>query len=124
MMKKTTLTATLTGALLLATAIGAQAQKKEEQKAWGSWQLVSNVNNPGTVNVQFYTAEGMLMHEEAVEGRRLNPARRKVCRRLDGALAAAYRSWTGNGTAPAEGTSLLARRSKTKAGTCTASVRE
>lgn len=123
-MKKLTLTATLTGVLLLATATGAQAQKKEEQKAWGSWQLVSNVNHPGKVNVQFYTAEGVLMHEEAIEGRPLNPARRKVCRRLDGALAAAYQAWTVDKTAPAEGASLLARRTKAKAANCTTSARE
>lgn len=123
-MKKLTLTAAVTGALLLAAATGAQAQKKEEGKSWGSWQLVSNVTNPGSVNVQFYNTEGVLMYEERIEGRRLNPARRKVCRRLDNALAVAYHSWTGEKTSKMEAKNLLARRSKSKAGTCTASARD
>lgn len=124
MMKKLTLIATLTGALLLSAATGAQAQKKEEQRAWGSWQLVSNMNNPMNVHVQFYNAEGVLMYEEALEGQRLNLARRKVCRRLDDALAAAYHAWTGDKTGTMEAKNLLARRAKPKAGSCTASARE
>lgn len=123
-MKKLTLTAAVTGALLLAAATGAQAQKKEEVQSRGSWQLVSNVTNPRSTTVQFYNTEGVLMYEERIEGRRLNPARRKVCCRLDNALAVAYHSWTGEKTNTMEAKNLLARRSKSKAGTCTASARD
>lgn len=123
-MKKLTITAITTGALLLATGMDALAQEKDGPSGWGSWQLVSNVSNPKTVNVQFYNAAGVLMYEEKVEGRRLNPARRKVCRQLDEALATAYLSWSKNQIATLGGKNLLARRSRGKTGSCTAATPE
>lgn len=121
-MKKLTMTALATVALLLTTTSEIRAQEKEAGTTPGSWQLVSTVAQPKTVNVQFYNAGGVLMYEERIEGRKLNTARRKVCRRLDAALATAYHAWTKNETASMEGRNLLARRSKGKGGSCTASA--
>lgn len=121
-MKKLTMTALATGALLLATSSQSHAQEKWAGTTPGSWQLVSNVAQPRTVTVQFYNAGGVLMYEERIEGRRLNTARPKVCRRLDAALATAYHAWTKNETASMEGRNLLARRSKAKGSSCTATA--
>lgn len=121
-MKKLTMTALATGALLLAATTQSYAQEKWVAPTPGFWQLVSNVAQPRTLTVQFYNTAGVLMHQERVEGRRLNTARPKVCRRLDAALATAYHAWTKNETASIEGRNLLARRSKTKESSCAATT--
>lgn len=118
-MKKLTITAMATGAFFLLTSSQSVAQSKARPSAWGSWQLVSNVATPRSASVQFYNSEGVLMYEERVEGRRLNPARRKVCRQLDDALAVAYQSWKEDKTAALDGKNILARRSKAKTAACT-----
>lgn len=121
-MKKLTITALATGAFFLVASTDTAAQDKAAGRNWGHWQLVSNVSTPRSATVQFYNSDGVLMHEEAVEGRKINIARRKVCRRLDDALSLAYQSWATNKAMAMDGKTLLTRRSKVKGSSCTATA--
>ncbi len=55
----------------------------------GFWEIVSNIARPLEATVQFYDGQRHLIHEERVVGVKLDPAKRKIRRRLDRELQAA-----------------------------------
>lgn len=123
-MKKLTFTALSTCALLLVAATDTKAQKKTDPPDVGHWQVVSNIHNKKAANVQFYNNDGMLMYEEKIHGKKLNPARKKVAHDLNSALVEAHATWMKDQYAVVNQKDLFTKRLKPKNPARFASVRQ
>lgn len=123
-MKKHTHTIVLAGASLLLSTIEAAAQKKALPPDCGTWQLVSNVRTPKSVSLQFYNNDGILMYEEVLEGRRLNPDRKKVAAQLNNTLVEAHQTWMKDRYATLGQKDLFSKRLKPKNGARFASANQ
>ena len=87
----------------------ALGQKKNKTVENGFWQIVSNVQQPRLMTIQFYTNERQLIYEEILTNVRLKISKKSVRRKLDGTLREAYEFWIVNQARPAAN-DLLAKR--------------
>ena len=89
---------TVLSLIMVCVATSLKAQVRDTPFAGCTWQLVSNIHEPSKVTVQFYTGDGVLMHEETLYNKKLNISKRKTVRRLNEALRQVYHSWVINRT--------------------------
>jgi hypothetical protein len=83
------------------TAISATTHSQEPKPVipkWhsekGYWVLESNINEPLTHTVRFYTNENILVYKEEISGVRLDPSRRKIKMKLKNVLETAIEAWS------------------------------
>ena len=67
--------------------------KKEAMPEEGYWVIENNVKTPKHSIVYFYNRSGVMMYKQAVEGKKLNVARRKVVRQLNAVLFQSLTAW-------------------------------
>ncbi|WP_205513446.1 hypothetical protein [Longitalea arenae] len=94
-MKKHFFTALLAG-LLGHIALPAQ-DKKPVPPAWASdkgwWVVQSNIHTPKQNIVYYYNNEGVLVYKVKVEGKRLDPAKKRIRMQLKQVLEASVLAW-------------------------------
>jgi hypothetical protein len=83
------------------TAIAFPTHSQESKPAipkWhsekGYWVLESNINEPLTHTVRFFTNENILVYKEEVRGIRLDPSRRRIKMKLKNVLETAIEAWS------------------------------
>jgi hypothetical protein len=89
----------IAGLTLAATNSFAQQSHKRLPKyisERGYWVIEGNVHNPRMHTIWFYNNDNELVYKEAVNGVRLNPARRKVRMKLKQALETSITAWERN----------------------------
>ena len=101
------------GAILIAGILAFQpqacAQKKNNADENGFWQIVSNLNDPHQLTVQFYTKDRQLIYEEILQDVRLNLTKKNIRRKLNRTLKEAFEFWAVNRTMPVAN-DLVAKR--------------
>jgi hypothetical protein len=82
---------TLIVALLLVVGAGVFAAVPAPEK--GYWELITMETGAARTTVKFFDLQNHLIYEEHLEGVRLDPGKRKVCKMLNRSLQAALAAW-------------------------------
>ncbi|WP_207511190.1 hypothetical protein [Longitalea luteola] len=94
-MKKQSLVTLLAG-LLIQAMLFAQ-DKKQAPPPWASdkgwWMVESNIHTPKQNTVYFFNNDGVLVYKERVEGKRIDPAKKRTRMHLKRALEASLLAW-------------------------------
>ena len=78
---------------ILSLAAAAQKKSKPCMPADGFWVVESNVNDPRSSTVYFYSSSQVLVNQQEIQGKRVNIKRRKTAEKLNALLHQSLIAW-------------------------------
>jgi hypothetical protein len=82
---------------VMSVIASAQSQRKTPWASdKGYWVTESNLNEPGSHIIRFYTGTGLLVYTETVRDMHLDPGKRRTKIKLKEALEAVMEAWQQN----------------------------